>query len=98
MRLPFQPPLEPMLAKAAPSIPIGDGWLYEPKWDGFRAIVFRDGDETLIQSRDLQLVVAAGFGRAVGAPTEEGRRVSEAVALEVIVGDLDDALRPQRLP
>ncbi|MEO5941261.1 MAG: ATP-dependent DNA ligase [Candidatus Limnocylindrales bacterium] len=54
MHLPFDPPLEPMLAKAADSLPDGDGWLYEPKWDGFRAIVFRDGDEVLIQSRDLK--------------------------------------------
>jgi ATP-dependent DNA ligase len=53
MRLPFEPPLEPMLAKASDDLPTGDGWLYEPKWDGFRAIVFRDGDELLIQSRDL---------------------------------------------
>lgn len=52
MRLPFQPPLEPMLAKAASTLPEGGGWLFEPKWDGFRAIVFRDGDEMLIQSRD----------------------------------------------
>lgn len=43
-----------MLAKASESIPDGDGWLYEPKWDGFRAIVFRDGDEILVQSRDLK--------------------------------------------
>src|ERR1044071_10411537 len=43
-----------MLAKASPALPDGDGWLYEPKWDGFRAIVFRDGDEVLIQSRDLK--------------------------------------------
>ena len=34
--------------------PEGDGWLFEPKWDGFRALVFRDGDETFIQSRDLK--------------------------------------------
>jgi len=54
MRLPFDPPLEPMLAKAADALPAGDGWLYEPKWDGFRALVFRDGDEVLIQSRDLK--------------------------------------------
>jgi ATP-dependent DNA ligase len=54
MRLAFDPPLEPMLAKASPTLPDGDGWLYEPKWDGFRAIVFRDGDEVLIQSRDLK--------------------------------------------
>ena len=54
MKLPFDPPIEPMLAKAADALPDGDGWLYEPKWDGFRAIVFRDGDETYIQSRDLK--------------------------------------------
>jgi ATP-dependent DNA ligase len=54
MQLPFLPPIEPMLAKAADALPTGDGWLYEPKWDGFRAIVFRDGPETYIQSRDLK--------------------------------------------
>ncbi|MEP7378566.1 MAG: ATP-dependent DNA ligase [Chloroflexota bacterium] len=54
MRLPFEPPLEPMLAKLSAELPTGDGWLFEPKWDGFRAIVFRDGDETYIQSRDLK--------------------------------------------
>jgi ATP-dependent DNA ligase len=43
-----------MLAKPSDGLPDGDGWLYEPKWDGFRAIVFRDGDEVLIQSRDLK--------------------------------------------
>ena len=43
-----------MLAKPADNLPSGDGWLFEPKWDGFRAIVFRDGDEVLIQSRDLK--------------------------------------------
>ena len=54
MKLPFEPPIEPMLAKPAPELPEGDGWLFEPKWDGFRALVFRDGDETYIQSRDLK--------------------------------------------
>ena len=54
MRLPFQPPLEPMLAKASDGLPDGDGWLFEPKWDGFRALVFRDGDEVYTQSRDLK--------------------------------------------
>ena len=39
----IDPPIEPMLAKLTPEIPVGDGWLYEPKWDGFRALVFRDG-------------------------------------------------------
>jgi ATP-dependent DNA ligase len=54
MTLPIQPPLEPMLAKLASGLPEGDGWLYEPKWDGFRAIVFRDGAEVYTQSRDLK--------------------------------------------
>ncbi len=54
MRLPFQPPIEPMLAKLSSDLPEGDGWLFEPKWDGFRALVFRDGDEVFIQSRDLK--------------------------------------------
>ncbi|MHB8620949.1 MAG: ATP-dependent DNA ligase, partial [Chloroflexota bacterium] len=50
--LPIQPPLEPMLARLEADIPSGPGWLYEPKWDGFRAIVFRDGEELRIESRD----------------------------------------------
>jgi ATP-dependent DNA ligase len=54
MRLPVQPPLEPMLSKPLPAIPTGGGWLYEPKWDGFRALVFRDGDELLMQRRDIR--------------------------------------------
>ena len=41
-----------MLSKRAAALPAGDGWMYEPKWDGFRALVFRDGDELFIQSRD----------------------------------------------
>jgi ATP-dependent DNA ligase len=43
-----------MLAKAADAIPEGPGWIYEPKWDGFRALVWRDGDRIYIQSRDLK--------------------------------------------
>src|SRR5687767_15399013 len=46
-----KPPIEPMLAKLADELPVGD-YLYEPKWDGFRAIVFRDADDVYIQSRD----------------------------------------------
>ena len=52
MRLPFDPPLQPMLSSAAEGLPGGEGWLFEPKWDGFRTLVFRDGDEILLQSRD----------------------------------------------
>src|SRR3989449_6351006 len=52
--LPVKPPIPPMLAKLQPELPRGDGWLYEPKWDGFRAIVFRDGKGVYIQSRDTR--------------------------------------------
>jgi ATP-dependent DNA ligase len=52
MNLPVQPPILPMLAKRVSDIPTGDQWIFEPKWDGFRALIFRDGDEILIQSRD----------------------------------------------
>ncbi|SEL10613.1 ATP-dependent DNA ligase [Blastococcus sp. DSM 46786] len=52
MDLPLQPPVKPMLAKAATKVPVGDEWFYEPKWDGFRCIVFRDGDEVELGSRN----------------------------------------------
>ena len=52
MRLPVAPPVLPMLAKRVDGLPDGEGWIFEPKWDGFRTIIFRDGDELLIQSRD----------------------------------------------
>jgi ATP-dependent DNA ligase len=48
------PPVEPMLAKLAEALPEGGGFLYEPKWDGFRAIVFRHQSDLFIQSRDLR--------------------------------------------
>ena len=52
MDLPVQPPLEPMLAKAQTKVPSETGvWSYEPKWDGFRALVFRDGDDVVLLSR-----------------------------------------------
>jgi ATP-dependent DNA ligase len=50
--LPLKPPIKPQLARAAKELPEGDGWRYEPKWDGFRTIVFRDGDDVYLQSRN----------------------------------------------
>ncbi|WP_197500603.1 ATP-dependent DNA ligase, partial [Mycobacterium sp. 852002-51961_SCH5331710] len=53
MDLPVLPPLEPMLAKAQAKVPPEAGvWSYEPKWDGFRSLVFRDGDEVEFGSRN----------------------------------------------
>ena len=54
MKLPVNPPLLPMLAKRIDALPGGDGFIFEPKWDGFRTLVFRDGDEILIESRDAK--------------------------------------------
>lgn len=54
MSLPFEPPIKPMLSAPAADIPSGDGWLYEPKWDGFRTIVFWNGSECYIQSREAR--------------------------------------------
>jgi ATP-dependent DNA ligase len=51
---PTTPPIEPMLAKIADELPAQEGFLFEPKWDGFRALVFRNGDECYLQSRDLR--------------------------------------------
>ena len=52
MKLPVKPPVSPMLAKLVRELPTSDGLLYEPKWDGFRCIVFRDGDEIELGSRN----------------------------------------------
>ena len=52
MPLPVTPPVLPMLSKRIDALPEGEGWIFEPKWDGFRALIFRDGDDLTIQSRD----------------------------------------------
>ena len=52
MALPVPRPLPPMLCKLAAALPDGDGWQFEPKWDGFRALLWKDGDEVALQSRN----------------------------------------------
>src|SRR5918995_2947082 len=52
MKLPLSAPVKPQLAKSARDLPEGEGWCYEPKFDGFRTIVFRDGDEVQLKSRN----------------------------------------------
>jgi ATP-dependent DNA ligase len=52
VKLPLAPPVLPQLAKSSRDLPEGEGWRYEPKWDGFRTIVFRDGDDVHLQSRN----------------------------------------------
>lgn len=53
-QLPIKPPIEPMEAKTIERIPQGKQWLYEPKWDGFRCIAFRDGNDVAMQSKSGQ--------------------------------------------
>ena len=52
MALPLAPPLAPQLARPAKTVPTEPGWAYEPKWDGFRALAFVDGDDVFLQSRN----------------------------------------------
>ncbi|HEX4336591.1 MAG TPA: ATP-dependent DNA ligase [Polyangiaceae bacterium] len=52
MELVVNPPMPPMLAKRVGALPDGAAWTFEPKWDGFRTVVFKDGDELMLQSRD----------------------------------------------
>jgi ATP-dependent DNA ligase len=72
--LPFAPPLAPMLSRAADAIPSGDGWCYEPKWDGFRTIAYLDGTDAYLQSRDLRPLsryfpeLVAGLAHALPQP------------------------------
>jgi ATP-dependent DNA ligase len=51
MSLPLTPPIEPQLARGKPELPVGEQWVYEPKYDGFRAIAFVDGGDVYLQSR-----------------------------------------------
>src|ERR1043165_218810 len=51
MRLPIKPPYLPMEAQLVDEIPVGENWQYEPKWDGFRCLAFRDGDRVELQSK-----------------------------------------------
>src|SRR3982751_5525949 len=54
MKLPIKPPYPPMEAKPVDAIPQGAQWRYEPKWDGFRCLAFRDGDEVQLRSKSGQ--------------------------------------------
>ena len=51
MTLPLKPPVQPQLALSRRALPEGENWAYEPKWDGFRALAFVDGDNVFLQSR-----------------------------------------------
>jgi ATP-dependent DNA ligase len=73
MSLPIQPPFPPMEATSVDEIPAGDEWQYEPKWDGFRCVAFRDGDQVQLQSKAGQ-PLARYFPELVAAVKEVAAR------------------------
>ncbi len=81
------PPLSPMLAKAADELPVGEGWLYEPKWDGFRTLVFRDGDEVALISRGARPMTRYFPELLPGILALPAERV--VLDGEIIIGDLE---------
>ncbi len=102
MDLPVMPPLRPMLAKSVKGVPAADsvdgGLSYEPKWDGFRAIVFRDGDEVAIASRSTKELTRY-FPEVVAAVKENlpERCVVDAEIVVAIDGRLDFDALSQRI-
>src|SRR3974377_2198978 len=99
MRLPFAPPLAPMLSSAADALPGGEGWLFEPKWDGFRTLVFPGGDEILLQSRD-EKPMNRYFPELIAplAATLPERCVVDGEIVIVGVGGVDFGGLPLRAP
>ena len=69
MNLPVNPPVLPMLATRVSELPAGDDWMFEPKWDGFRTLVFRDREEATLADLVLRtgIVLATGGGVVIRA-------------------------------
>ena len=87
--LPRQPPIEPMLAKLARKLPPGeDEWLFEPKWDGFRCIVFRDGDRIELYSRNRKPL--GRYFPELSTPLQRALPERCIVDGEIVVPDLGD--------
>ena len=94
LELPLTPPYPPMEAKLVDTLPAGNGWLFEPKWDGFRCLAFRDGDTIALQSKSGQPLtryfpeIVAAVGRL-----RPGRFVLDGEIVISVDGQLDfDAL------
>jgi ATP-dependent DNA ligase len=85
--LPLKPPLQPQLARSKTELPTGDQWAYEPKYDGFRAIVFVDGEDTTIQSRGGK-PLSRYFPELEFPP---GQYVLDG---EIVIDDLSDPAHP----
>ena len=78
MALPLKPPIKPQLALSRKALPEGEGWVYEPKYDGFRALAFVDGDDVYLQSRERQAAAALlPRGQVPGGPLRARRRARD---------------------
>jgi len=100
VQLPVMPPVSPMLAKATGAVPEGDGWQFEPKWDGFRCIVFRDGADIELGSRN-ERPLTRYFPELVDALRRElpDRCVVDGEIVVATAGGLDfDALQQRIHP
>jgi ATP-dependent DNA ligase len=96
--LPLSPPIQPQLARSARELPEGDDWRYEPKWDGFRTIVFRDGESVQLQSRNgrpMNRYFPEVVEQALALPA--GRVVIDAEMIVVVDGIQEFDLLSQRI-
>src|SRR5437764_12738484 len=96
LELPITPPYPPMEAKRVDKIPTGDGWQFEPKWDGFRAIIFKNGDDVAVQSKAGQPL--GRYFPAVGEAMKELKQKDCVIDGEIVVPvdgrlSLDDLLQ-----
>ncbi len=89
MNLPLTPPIEPQLARSGKELPVGEQWAYEPKFDGFRALAFVDGDEFVIQSRGAKPLQR--YFPELGFPA--GRYVIDG---EIVIDADSDPTHPQQ--
>jgi ATP-dependent DNA ligase len=96
--LPLSPPIQPQLARSARELPEGDDWRYEPKWDGFRTIVFRDGERVQLQSRNgrpMNRYFPEVVEQALALPAK--RAVLDAELIVVVEGIQEFDLLSQRI-
>jgi ATP-dependent DNA ligase len=94
MTLPIEPPLLPQLARSRTSLPEGDGWAYEPKWDGFRAVAFVDGDDVALQSRNGKPL--ARYFPEVLASLPHGRYVLDGEIVAASFDTLGQRIHPAK--
>jgi ATP-dependent DNA ligase len=94
MSLPISPPLSPQLARSRTSLPEGDGWAYEPKFDGFRAVAFVDGDDVVIKSRNGKPLDR--YFPEVVASLPEGRYVLDGEIVAASFDTLGQRIHPAK--